>query len=293
MTISVRDFVPPIVARIARRFRPKAPLSVEDRVFPDYESAAAHCVQGWHDRELAAEIVDDAIAGRTSADDLPAVLDPIELRAAAAIGWALHDRGPSAERLTVLDFGGSAGFNYFAVKALFPRQSFRWHVVETPVMSAAAAPLAGEELQFVADLSAAPPPDVIFSCGVLQYLPRPLETIDRLLELRARYLALFRTTMTDTGETICAVQQALRSRHLHFAAAAAGNDVKVRYPVTFVPREVIRERLSRSYDVVVEIDEGVLNRVGSRAIHGYAMLGKRREGAGPGEVRYSAEGMRP
>jgi len=274
--IALRDFVPPIVHKVRNRLRARR-LPAEEEVFADYESAARHCTaDGWNDRDFASVVVRDAMQLRDRAIARPAQLPILELRAIAAIGWVLSDRVERA-RLRVVDFGGSAGWNYFVAKALFDRPQLEWTVVETEALVAASAPLSNDELRFVNDVAAIQQEvDLVFSVGALQYHPRPLDALRALIALDPSYIVLFRTAMIDANESFCAVQCASLSRHLKGELPMDVADVEMRYPVTFVPRAAVREALWARYDIIAEIDEGVLNPVGPRGVHGYGVLCKRR-----------------
>jgi putative methyltransferase (TIGR04325 family) len=273
--ITVRDFIPPVAGKLRDKFRSRTPLPVEDETFSDYQTAASRCGGGWDDGELARWIARDAGLIRQRAFAEPAVLPVLEMRAVASIGWIVANR-PPRERLTVLDFGGSAGFNYFAVKSLFRDQRFDWCVVETKATVAASAFLSDDELRFAEDIDAAARPDLVLSSGALQYHPRPLLLLERLIALGAPYLVLFRTTMSDGSDTFYAVQRASLAQHLHAGFPEEAADVAVHYPITFVPRAEVRRLLERDYRIVAEMDEGVLNRIGTRAVHGYGMFCTRR-----------------
>ncbi len=273
--ITIRDFIPPIARRIRERLRGGPPQRLEDRRFADYESAAAESGEGWNDADLARWVVRDALAVRESASKRPAEVQILELRTIAAIAWVLTQRLDPG-RLSVLDFGGSAGHNYFSVKALFPTVPLHWQIVETEAMVLATAALASDELLF-GNMIAVTTPDVVFSTGAIQYHPHPLELLRQLTGLKAQYIALFRTAMSDQHDTFCAIQRTTLGQHLRKISVAPDEDFEMLYPVTFVPRDGVRAVLGVDYEIVSEFDEGVMYRVGPAAVHGYGMLCRRRD----------------
>jgi len=248
---------------------------LRNETFPDYATTVRLCASGWDSGLLADLIVADARVMRQK----PAVT-PVELRAINAVGWALAEselRG--AKVFNVIDFGGSAGFNYFASVAAFRSVSFRWAVVETPALvERARRDVGGPFLTFHAThqeaVAAMGQPHLIFSAGALQYHPEPLAALQELVELNAPSLVLFRTALSDSSNAVYAIQEAMLSQHLH-SALTETCDSLVRYPVTFVPRSAVRDVLASSYEIVAEIDEGVLNPLPT-PMHGYAFFCRRR-----------------
>jgi putative methyltransferase (TIGR04325 family) len=91
--------------------------------------------------------------------------------------------------LRVIDFGGAAGLHYLVAKEAFPDRAFRWAVIETPQMTAAAAALANDELQFFTALDAGlawlQGIDLMHCVSALQYVPEPAAILQQLLGLKA------------------------------------------------------------------------------------------------------------
>lgn len=275
--IRLYDLVPPIVHKVSDRLRRRAAGgdAVGSKTFPDFAAAAAMCSGGWNDDSLTETIVADAKLARDRA-----VVTPLELRAIQAVAWALADGAGVSGSLRVVEFGGSAGFNYSPMQAFFPSVDIRWAIVETPAMvRSAAQELAGVNLSFMTSLKEAAGtiavPDLVFSCGVLQYLPDPLSTLRDLIALEAPRLVLFRTALNGGDAPVYAVQEAVLSQHLVSRKVIGDIDRQVRYPVTFAPRAAFRDVLRGAYDIVAEVDEGVLNPLPS-PMHGFAFFCRRR-----------------
>jgi len=274
--IRIQDFVPPIVQKIRHRLkRQRTPVILRNETFPDYATAQGLCSGGWDSGALAEFIVADA----RMLQQKP-VVTPVELRAMNAAGWALAEsKLRDANALNVIDFGGSAGFNYFASAAAFRSVLFHWAVVETPAMAERAGlDIAGPYLTFHTALHEAAvaiaEPHLVFSCGASQYHPQPLTALGELIQLNAPAIVLFRTALNDSSNTVWAIQEAMLSQHLH-SPIPETQDILIRYPVTFVPRSAVRDILTASYEIVAEIDEGVLNPLPT-PMHGYAFFCRRR-----------------
>jgi putative methyltransferase (TIGR04325 family) len=107
-------------------------------------------------------------------------------------------------RLRVLDFGGSLGSACWQHRrALADLVELEWHVVEQPhYVAAGRREFAGEELRFHTEIAAATSagaPDLVLASSVLQYVPDPWRTLDRLLEVAAPRLFLDRIPLLPAG----------------------------------------------------------------------------------------------
>jgi putative methyltransferase (TIGR04325 family) len=93
----------------------------------------------------------------------------------------------------VLDFGGGAGFHYLVASQAFPERSFRWAVVEHPLMVSRAHHLEQPGLKFFPTAELASDwlggVDLLHSNGVLQYLDSPEDMVRRLLSLRPKWVS--------------------------------------------------------------------------------------------------------
>lgn len=116
--------------------------------------------------------IDDILAGETL---LPTV---------AGIGAAGSD-----QPLCVLDFGGAAGLHYLVAKQAFPQREFRWAIIETPAMTAAAARIADEQLRFFTSIDEAThwlgKVTLVHCVSALQYVPKPEAMLTALLAMGA------------------------------------------------------------------------------------------------------------
>lgn len=79
------------------------------------------------------------------------------------------------EGTTLVDYGGSIGLSYYSYtkRRQLPPHT-RWIVVEVPQLTDAGRRVAqrehAEQLEFLSDLASAPPCDLLFSAGALQYI---------------------------------------------------------------------------------------------------------------------------
>jgi len=124
----------------------------------------------------------------------------------SALLWsAARDEGA----LRVLDFGGSLGSSYFQNRAFFSGlREVKWGVVEQPhFVECGRRQIADNRLRFFSDIEECVEevdPNVILLSSVLQYLPRPFETLEELEKLPVSVLVIDRTSFsTLLKDTIC------------------------------------------------------------------------------------------
>jgi putative methyltransferase (TIGR04325 family) len=101
-------------------------------------------------------------------------------------------------RLSVLDFGGSLGSSYGAVRAVLPPiRDLRWSVVEQPHFVARGRALfETDTLRFydsIAECETEAKPNIVLLSSVLQYLEDPYPTLRAIEATNARHLVLDRT----------------------------------------------------------------------------------------------------
>src|SRR5438270_3276474 len=89
--------------------------------------------------------------------------------------------------MTLVDYGGSIGLSYYSyVKRREIPAGARWVIVELPHLVAVGKKMAqrqkAAQLEFVTELASAPPCDILFSAGALQYME---QSVPGLLESTA------------------------------------------------------------------------------------------------------------
>jgi putative methyltransferase (TIGR04325 family) len=127
----------------------------------------------------------------------------------ATLMWVALRKGG---RLDVVDFGGSLGSSFFHLRRFLEAvPHLRWAVVEQPhYVDCGNRDIAGEGLSFhrtveeaLRDLR----PDVLLMSSVLQYLPTPHATLERLLSNGFSYVILDRTALHEGDRDRLTVQQ--------------------------------------------------------------------------------------
>lgn len=200
-----------------------------------------------------------------------------------AVGLAAVERkGPT---LSVIDFGGGGGTQFFAARSLLgSAENITWNVVETPAMvKAANANLACRGLRFFESIEEAQEDmgvvDLVFASGSLQYTPDPLAMLRRLVSIEAPHLYITRTSFNDQQETMFALQHSRLSHNGPGPLPEGFNDEGVSYPVTFSPKNDAEDVISAKYEIRFAVKEEVgAYRVASRSfdMHGYFCDLKRR-----------------
>jgi hypothetical protein len=112
--------------------------------------------------------------------------------------------------------------------------------------------LASEGLNFFSDLGSArdwlTEIDVVFANGAVQYTPDPGAVLSQLVELEARELLFLRTAISK-GDTQFTIQESFLSSNGPGGLPAGVKDRRLRYPRTFLAWQVVRDILSRRYQI--------------------------------------------
>lgn len=106
------------------------------------------------------------------------------------------------EGTTLVDYGGSIGLSYYSYIRRRPLPlNVRWIVVEVPQIVETGREVARREmashLEFMEDLAGAPPADILFSAGALQYIEHSVPGFLDHLPSLPRHLLLNKVPVTD------------------------------------------------------------------------------------------------
>lgn len=149
-------------------------------------------------------------------------------------------------KLNVLDFGGSLGSTYYQNKSFLDTlDEINWCIVEQPeFVNEGIANFTTERLHFfysVEDCLKNYPVDVIVMSSVLQYLDRPFDFIEKILNLNVKYLIIDRTPFID-GKDRITIQRVNPKIY------------KAEYPCWFFNKENFISRFKRSYKLILEFE---------------------------------------
>lgn len=206
----VRDWLPPALFRQVRRVYGGGIRFEGD--FPSWEAAAARCT-GYVSEEILAKVLDATLKikrGESAFERDSVLFDDIEYAwpILAGLMWVAARNSGS---LNVLDFGGALGSSYFQNrKFLQSLHKVRWNVVEQPHFVAAGQKhVQDEQLRFyktIEECLTENQPNVILLSGVLQYLPKPFDILEKLAAIKADTLLIDRTSYSPTARHLIKLQ---------------------------------------------------------------------------------------
>jgi len=167
-----------------------------------------------------------------------------EWPALACLLWAANRAGGE---LSVLDFGGSLGSRYFQHRNwLVGLKSVRWSIVEQEnFVRVGRDKFQDDVLRFYDDVDgcvAAEKPNVLHLSSVLQYLEKPYEMLDGLLNKGFDVILLDRTPLIDGSTDRLTVQRI--SKRIYPAS----------YPAWFFARARLLQAFEGRYRLVEDFD---------------------------------------
>lgn len=102
---------------------------------------------------------------------------------------------------SIIDFGGGPGTHHTVIKKLFPSHLFKWLIIETPNFVKVARNQKTPEIHYLEKISqVSEPVDLVYSSGALQCTNIPLAYLSELVNLKAKYLVITRTPLTNTDK---------------------------------------------------------------------------------------------
>ena len=124
------------------------------RIYASYADALAHCdnSSGYEDNELVQVVLEKTKRFKQSLAESDCIdIDTTTAFAVTALDMCIR----STNEISVLDFGGACGAQFFHFKKILPHCKFNWVVVETSAMCKAAKELGTDELSFYDDIEVA------------------------------------------------------------------------------------------------------------------------------------------
>ena len=182
------------------------------------------------------------------------VLDLNALRTLVGIGL-----NPSKRNLKVLDVGGGAGYHFHIASIAFPDIDFEWHIIETKSMCDAARRIAKKGLFFHESINLARQSlselDLIISSSALQYFEDPINTLLELCELKSESIFVTRTPLSLYSKPLVAIQKSKLSENGPGPLLDGYEEQIIEYPITYIPKVMFEEAISRNYDISLQIVE--------------------------------------
>jgi len=254
----VRDFVPPIVARIYGRVR--ATRTAGPKRYLSFSDAMRDCGKGYGEDEIARVVLEKTIVYKSQLDaGGPLPVSATDAYGLLSVAHLLAGSAPDRREFAVLDLGGACGAHHFICKKFFgDRIRLKWVVVETEVMCRFAERLRTDDLRFVPDLSEAlrtlGTPDLLHVSGVLQVVEKPYEMLDKLVKSGARHLLLSRLASTAKSEDLVTVHRSMLSWNGKGPLPPGIQDREVAYPYVFLSEHKLAPYLA-GYERVAEFDD--------------------------------------
>lgn len=253
--MKINEFIPPVVLDLALRLRILKGNCVGR--FNSFEAASLSITnEGYQDDALCQSIVNKTIKFRDFVSNSEILSGDIQLmRVLLAISLV------NSHKLKVIDFGGASGYHYFLAKKFFNNQlSFDWRVVETPKLATLSRQIQTNELQFFDELEDACKdsfkPDLVFSSGALQFIPKLDKLLSDLSNLQAKIYYITRIPVADIDKSIITMQLSKMWHNGPSVPGRVGKDNSViKYPVSLFSRKEIQLMFGKYFRIDAEFFE--------------------------------------
>lgn len=183
------------------------------------------------------------------------VLTSEAYRTIAAIGMLPAEK----KSLNVIDFGGGAGVHFRVSRKAFPEKEFQWLVIETPNMVNACKNESSDKIFFASTIEESsnffPDPDLIFMNASIHYSGNPVAILKSLCALRAKWMFITRTPLSDSQTILRLFQESKLSKNGPGQSMEVFEDFKVVVPIQVVPKELFESILSERYAIILTFEE--------------------------------------
>lgn len=261
----IREVTPPILLRGAKFLNgtrntpapmnidpPPIPYSMFNGDYPSFEAAAKRSV-GYADEnagESAARRLKEFLEREPSVE-IDSRFQQIHSALSTVREWS------QKSDLSVVDFGGGNGGYYFRLREFFPKNFFRWSVVETDTIVENFSLLVSGSLEFLKAIPTNKRFDVAIICGSLQYVTEPYDVLRRLAS-QTDWIILARVPVQGAQQDKYMVQTV--PVHIHEGSM----------PVTIFSEEKLLSAISSLGHIKqtwsVPADEGSLAPIGARSV---------------------------
>jgi putative methyltransferase (TIGR04325 family) len=166
--------------------------------------------------------------------------------------------GEFQRRITVLDFGGGAGTTYFEAKYFSPNKDFKWIILETKTMANMAESMNTKtnELKYISNFKEIDDIkiDLIIANSSLQYTDNPIDYLNKLINIKAKYLFITRTPLTNE-ESIKVLQTSILGENGPQIGNKLVNKTRINIPATVISKNVFENLLESCYQIKYHIIE--------------------------------------
>ena len=151
----------------------------------------------------------------------------------------------SDKKLNVLDFGGSLGSSYFQNRNWFAGlKEFRWNIVEQEhFVTEGKKTFSDNKLSFyytIEDCLKEQDVNVLMLSSVIQYIEKPYEFIDGIIEQKPEYIVIDRTPMLMSGDDRLTIQTVPK------------NIYEAQYPCWLLNENKVIDHFLKGYDLLAD-----------------------------------------
>ena len=249
LTRIAKDWLPPALLRLLRKMHRGGGITFEGP-FATWDEAV-RMSSGYDSQEILDKVLAATLKvknGEAAYERDSVIFNEVHYAwpVAAGLMWAAAQDGG---RLSVLDFGGSLGSSYFQNRQFLEGlQNVRWSIVEqTHFVKVGKQYIQDERLRFyetIDECVKTEKPNVVLLSSVLQYLEKPYDFFELLLNIDADSLIIDRTPFLNSdADDLVKVQVTPSS--IYSAA----------YPLWFFKKSnFVRLAISHGYETKAEFD---------------------------------------
>jgi putative methyltransferase (TIGR04325 family) len=232
---------------------------LREKIYNNYHDALRACTKkGYENRAIIESVKTKGIAYRSKLgqQEYPALNIGV-----VSLLDIIHQVAPPPAGISVIDFGGADGIYYLQVrKCISPETKFRWHVVETPEMSAAMKDFETDELKFFSSIREAREklgvsPLIFHTSGTLQYTPSPYDSLHEICESKAAYAVFNKQSLVNGSNDIVSIQKSLLSWHGDGPIAENFEDKIIKYPHTNIRKSEFELILKKHYKIIYTYED--------------------------------------
>lgn len=247
----IKNFIPPIFYLVYNFFKKKENLNKAQQVwsgnYNSWAEAKAQC-SGYDNTQILDQCKKGLLKvknGEAVYERDSVIFDEIQYSWGLLAGLqnaALENDG----MLCVLDFGGSLGSTYYQNrKFLSSLKKLNWCIIEQPhFVECGKNNFEDEQLKFyytIEECMIKFKPNVLLLSGVLQYLEKPCEWIEKFITLNIPYIIIDRTAFIEAEQDILTVQN------------VPENIYKANYPAWFFNIKNFKEQFKK-YEIIASFN---------------------------------------
>ncbi|MDO3627496.1 methyltransferase, TIGR04325 family [Mucilaginibacter sp. BT774] len=244
--------LPPVLASIYRKFRPSKLVRLQWQGNYQTWEEAKEATGGYNDPnifEITRKAVLKVKKGEAKGERDSVLFEEVQQVwpvTAHLLKIILENNG----RLRIIDFGGSLGSSYFQNRAMIPANVIlSWNVVEQDeYVKIGNAEIADNQLHFFSSINQAyeqSQADTILLSSVLQYLEKPYEFLDEILNYGFTNIIIDRTAFIDGPQDLITAQTVPESIY------------KASYPAWFFCYDHFKSFIKKHYEIIHEFNSEI------------------------------------